>query len=49
MPHKYYAELLSGERKPITEFVYSVLTLSFGWVHLIRDQEVTIISAGKGN
>lgn len=41
--HKYYAELLTGERKPITEWAYMMLTKAHGWRQIIAIPGITII------
>jgi len=43
---RYYAELLNGDRKPISEMVYHVL-INEGWYHVLREEVTTIITMGK--
>lgn len=41
--HRFYAELVTGERKPITEEVYKVLTVVHGWFQVLMREELTVI------
>lgn len=43
---KYYAELPSGERKPINEWMYRALTGIHGWIHVMRESHLEIIRKG---
>lgn len=45
--HKFYAELITGERKPITEAVHQTLTVVHGWVQVLALPNLTIIKGGR--
>jgi len=44
---RYYAQMINGERKPITEWVYMLLVNAHGWRHVIRDVNLEIIEKGR--
>lgn len=41
--HKYYAELISGRREPISEAVANILLMFHGWQQVMAYPEFTII------